>query len=111
MAAARHISTLPSPDWAVETRHSGRIHKSPSQKSPGAWRSFWLSGANESEWDAEERARRRIPDYCAPLVYFYSGEQFWPGDIAEHLYHNTPTLNYTPIQSQWDHLMLRDLND
>jgi hypothetical protein len=78
------------------------------------WRSFWLSGANESEWDAEERARRQIPDYVlsyAPLVHLYSGEQFWPGDIAEHLYHTTPTLNYTPIQSQWDHPTLRDLNE
>jgi len=77
------------------------------------WRSFWLSGANESEWDAEERARRQIPDYVlsyAPLVHLYSGEQFWPGDIAEHLYHTTPTLNYTPIRAQWDHPTLRNLD-
>ncbi|KAJ5779172.1 Vacuolar protein sorting-associated protein 62 [Penicillium paradoxum] len=78
------------------------------------WRSFWLSGANESEWDPEERARRQIPDYVfhyAPLVHLYSGEQFWPGDIAEHLYHTTPTLNYTPIQAQWDHPTLSDLHE
>ncbi|CAG7920773.1 unnamed protein product [Penicillium olsonii] len=77
------------------------------------WRSFWLSGASDAEWDAEERARRQIPDYVlkyAPLVHLYSGEQFWPGDIAEHLYHTTPALNYTPIQAQWDHPSLRDLD-
>ncbi|KAJ5349724.1 hypothetical protein N7541_007451 [Penicillium brevicompactum] len=77
------------------------------------WRSFWLSGASDAEWDAEERARRQIPDYVlkyAPLVHLYSGEQFWPGDIAEHLYHTTPTLNYTPIQAEWDHPTLGDLD-
>ncbi|KAJ6016965.1 hypothetical protein N7451_000344 [Penicillium sp. IBT 35674x] len=77
------------------------------------WRSFWLGGANESEWDAEERAKREIPDYVfdyAPLVHLYSGEQFWPGDIAEHLYHTTPMLNYTPVQAQWDHPTLENLD-
>ncbi|KAJ5567165.1 hypothetical protein N7535_006471 [Penicillium sp. DV-2018c] len=78
------------------------------------WRSFWLSGASDAKWDAEERARRQIPDYVfhyAPLVHLYSGEQFWPADIAEHLYHTTPALNYTPIQAQWDHLSLGNLSD
>jgi hypothetical protein len=80
------------------------------------WREFWSGGAdkhNQSEWDADEQARREIPDYVfdyAPLVHLYSGEQFWPGDIAEHLYHTTPMLNYTPIQAQWDHPTLEDLN-
>lgn len=77
------------------------------------WRSFWLGGANQSEWDAEERAKREIPDYVfdyAPLVHLYSGEQFWPGDIAEHLYHTTPMLNYTPVQARWDHPTLEDLD-
>lgn len=77
------------------------------------WRSFWLGGANQSGWDAEERAKREIPDYVfdyAPLVHLYSGEQFWPGDIAEHLYHTTPMLNYTPVQAQWDHPTLENLD-
>lgn len=78
------------------------------------WRSWWFSGANDqSKWDADERARREIPDYVfdyAPFVHLYSGEQFWPGDIAEHLYHTTPMLNYTPIQAQWDHPTLEDLD-
>lgn len=82
--------------------------------NPQPWRSWWSSGAkDQSEWDAEERARREIPDYVfdhAPLVHLYSGEQFWPSDPAEHLYHTTPMLNYTPIQAQWDHPTLRDLN-
>ena len=42
-----------------------------------------------------------IPQYIldyAPLVHLFSEEQFWPCDIAEHLLHITPELDYTPIQ-------------
>ncbi|OQE20374.1 hypothetical protein PENSTE_c013G08871 [Penicillium steckii] len=77
------------------------------------WRSYWFSGSNHSEWDAEERARREIPDYVfdyAPLVHLYSKEQFWPGDLAEHLYHTTPHLNYVPIQSEAQHTNLSNLD-
>ncbi|KAJ5724912.1 hypothetical protein N7493_006640 [Penicillium malachiteum] len=77
------------------------------------WHSYWSSGANQSEWDADEWAKREIPDYVfdyAPLVHLYSKEQYWPGDIAEHLYHTTPMLNYTPMQGQWDHPTLTDLD-
>ena len=51
----------------------------------------------------DQRTMREIPRYVldyAPLVHLYSGEQFWPSDIAEHLTHVTPNLNYTPIQAQ-----------
>jgi hypothetical protein len=95
-------------------RNPGKWHESNDTESE-PWRSYWFSGAsNQSEWDAEEWARREIPDYVfdyAPLVHLYSGEQFWPGDIAEHLYHTTPMLNYTPIQAQWNHPTLDDLNE
>ncbi|PNS21673.1 hypothetical protein CAC42_1527 [Sphaceloma murrayae] len=43
-----------------------------------------------------------IPDYVfdhAPYVHLYSGEQFWPCDIADHLIHTTPHLNYTPMSA------------
>jgi hypothetical protein len=39
---------------------------------------------------------RDIPEYVmeyAPLVHLYSGEQFWPTDIADHLVHVTAKLN------------------
>ena len=41
-----------------------------------------------------------IPQYVleyAPLVHLFSEEQFWPCDIAEHLLHITPEIDYTPI--------------
>lgn len=95
-------------------RNPAAWHES-NDTDPEPWRSWWFSGTdNQPEWDADERARRKIPDYVfdyAPLVHLYSEEQFWPGDIAEHLYHTTPMLNYTPIQAQWDHPSLDDLNE
>ena len=43
-----------------------------------------------------------VPRYIldhAPLVYLYSKEEFWPGDIDFHLKHVIPRLNLTPITS------------
>ncbi len=57
-----------------------------------------LLGLAES---ADKRDRdNRIPGYVleyAPLVHLHSSEKFWPCDIAEHLEHVTPELNYTPM--------------
>ncbi|KAL2422039.1 Vacuolar protein sorting-associated protein 62 [Exophiala dermatitidis] len=65
------------------------------------------------DWGEEERILRDIPQYVldyAPLVHLYSGEEFWPCDIAEHLHHITPALNYTPLQSVTKHPTLRNLD-
>lgn len=74
----------------------------------------WLEGKPRPEdWTADERRLREIPRYVleyAPLVHLYSGEQFWPCDIAEHLSHITPELNYTPVQPGWQHPNLTDLD-
>jgi hypothetical protein len=78
------------------------------------WEEAWISGKPRPEdWADDERILREIPQYVldyAPLVHLYSGEQFWPGDIAEHLYHITPYLNYTPVQPRWQHPKLNDLD-
>lgn len=78
-----------------------------------AWRDAQFNDSQQPAWDEAERSRRQIPEYVfqyAPLVYLSSHEQFWPGDIAEHLYHVTPMLNYTPIQSDEEHPTLQDLD-
>jgi len=79
------------------------------------WQNAWTEGADRPEdWTNDERTLREIPDYIleyAPLVHLFSGEQFWPGDIAEHLYHITATLNYTPLPSKWDHPTLQNLDE
>jgi hypothetical protein len=54
-----------------------------------------------------------LPQYVldyAPYVYLYSGEQYWPCDIAEHLLHTTPYANYTPLDVPFDDLNLGNLD-
>ncbi|KAL8945585.1 MAG: hypothetical protein Q9222_007888 [Ikaeria aurantiellina] len=61
----------------------------------------------------QSASKNDIPDYVleyAPLVHLYSGEQFWPCDIAEHLQHVTPYLNYTPIGPTSNNLNLSNLD-
>lgn len=73
----------------------------------------WTEGkSNPDDWSDAERLLREIPRYVfdyAPLVHLYSGEKFWPCDIAEHLLHVTPHLNYTPIQARSENLNLTNL--
>jgi hypothetical protein len=96
-----------------------RLKNEPRQSSDGStigrdWQNAWSEGKDRpQDWTDDERVRRQIPDYVmeyAPLVHLFSGEQFWPSDIAEHLYHTTPTLNYTPLPLRWQKPTLRNLN-
>lgn len=68
--------------------------------------------------DKHERRRvlKEIPDYVnqyAPLVHLYSGEEFWPSDIKEHVQHMTVyvdgmALNKT--ETPWSLANLSQLN-
>ncbi|KAI5467144.1 hypothetical protein BGZ63DRAFT_370468 [Mariannaea sp. PMI_226] len=45
---------------------------------------------------------RGVPDYVtkyAPLVHLYSGEEFWPSDIREHVEHMTVYVDDEPLNS------------
>ena len=67
----------------------------------------------DSELD-KEQILPKVPSYVleyAPYVHLYSGEQYWPCDIAKHLHHTTPYLNYTPAQAKSDHVKLDNLDD
>ncbi|KAI9658649.1 MAG: Vacuolar protein sorting-associated protein 62 [Bathelium mastoideum] len=78
-------------------------------------RGFWNSGNTRPEdWTDDERRLREIPQYVldyAPFVHLYSGEEFWPCDIADHLIHTTPHLNYTPLRAKSDSPNLTNLNE
>jgi hypothetical protein len=82
--------------------------------SASEWQNAWTEGKDRPEdWTQDERVLREIPDYVveyAPLVHLFSKEQFWPCDIAEHLYHVTPKFNYTPISSETKHPSLEHLD-
>ncbi|RMZ90108.1 hypothetical protein DV736_g2660, partial [Chaetothyriales sp. CBS 134916] len=79
------------------------------------WEEAWNDTKDRPEdWTDDERILREIPDYVieyAPLVHLFSGEQFWPCDIAEHLYHITPSLNYTPISGSEVEPTLKHLDE
>ncbi|ORY07268.1 hypothetical protein BCR34DRAFT_570736, partial [Clohesyomyces aquaticus] len=76
---------------------------------------YWTSATTSPEdWSDEERVLREIPEYVleyAPYIHLYSGEEFWPCDIADHLIHTTPHLNYTPLQASSDHPNLTNLEE
>lgn len=62
----------------------------------------------------DSQVNHEIPQYVfdhAPLVHLYSKENFWPCDIAEHLLHVTPELNYTPVYPQTASLNLTNLDE
>jgi hypothetical protein len=53
-----------------------------------------------------------IPDYVlahAPLVHLYSGENFWPADMAEHIRHMEPLLADGLLVNASEPLELGDL--
>lgn len=74
---------------------------------------FWTSGDAQPElWDDEERRIRTIPQYVldyAPLIHLYSKEEFWPCDVASHLEHTMPYVNYTPIETPNRHWNMSEL--
>lgn len=68
--------------------------------------SDWEEGAPKQDKKRNLHDRRRvlkeIPDYVnkyAPLVHLYSGEEFWPSDIKEHVQHMTVYVNDEPQNS------------
>ncbi|KKK12191.1 hypothetical protein ARAM_003812, partial [Aspergillus rambellii] len=115
--ACRWLGLCGTAHFRVIGPHFGRRTASPELPDDSrSWQNYWTNetGPSEDSWDATERSLRQIPDYVleyAPLVHLFSGEQFWPCDIAEHLYHTTPMLNYTPVQSEYDHPSLQDLDE
>lgn len=52
------------------------------------------------DWDGDPRVLKDVPQFVldhAPLIHLYSGEQFWPSDISEHLTHTTAYINHTTL--------------
>lgn len=52
------------------------------------------------DWDGSPQVLKEIPQFVldnAPLIHLYSGEQFWPSDIRDHLTYLDPYENFTEI--------------
>ncbi|RMZ69812.1 vacuolar sorting-associated [Pyrenophora seminiperda CCB06] len=74
---------------------------------------FWHDARKIPE-DYKPMEEREIPQYVidhAPLIHLYSGEEYWPGDMGEHLIHTTPHLNYTPMQATSNHPNISNLGE
>ncbi|KAL8672092.1 MAG: hypothetical protein Q9168_003424 [Polycauliona sp. 1 TL-2023] len=64
--------------------------------------------------ESKTHPNNEIPNYVleyAPLVHLHSSEKFWPCDIAEHLQHVTPYLNYTPMGPASNNFNLTNLDE
>lgn len=100
------------------------LNETPRTSTPGAQKGinqdeegkinltdFWNDAQNIPDgWETQEE--REIPRYVldhAPLIHLFSGEQYWPCDMAEHLIHTTPHLNYTSLQATDDHPTIANL--
>ena len=62
--------------------------------------------------DTNQLSLNHIPSYVlrhAPLIHLYSQEEFWPCDMAEHLHHVTPFLDYDPAPEAAQHVNLSNL--
>ncbi|KAL5337851.1 hypothetical protein BJX70DRAFT_221296 [Aspergillus crustosus] len=115
LCGTAHFKPVQTRFGRLKTGSMSALSSSPNEADLRPWQALWGNETDHAreDWDVAEKSRRHIPDYVieyAPLVHLFSGEQFWPCDIAEHLYHTTPKLNYTPIRSRTDHQTLRDLD-
>ena len=122
--------------WQMQISPFSRVRDIPGKEQctsgPGSWldqkvcewmgvcgNEDWYFATTEGktrpeDWADDGRVLTDIPQYVldhAPLVHLFSGEQFWPGDIAEHLDHITPYLNYTPLQARSEHPTLQNLDE
>ena len=59
------------------------------------------------------KSLKGVPDYVlqhAPLVHLYSGEQFWPSDIREHVKHMEVVVDDEPVNVTDNKLTLDNLD-
>ena len=85
----------------------------PNKAYDDIWDDFLDVATSPEELSNHTSLTGEIPQYVldyAPLVHLYSEEKFWPCDIAEHLFHVTPELDYTPIQGRAQNMNLTNLD-
>ncbi|KAF2476344.1 uncharacterized protein BDR25DRAFT_375238 [Lindgomyces ingoldianus] len=61
----------------------------------------------------QRQAPTGVPDYVlnyAPLVYLYSGEQYFPSDIRAQVSNTIPEINFSPVANVANPLDLNSLN-
>jgi hypothetical protein len=91
----------PEPAWQQRKRRNQEPLRLNSQSKgrPASWGVPPPSGKLKPEdFDDDKRVLKDVPQFVldhAPLIHLYSGEQFWPSDISEHLLYTVPAVNHT----------------
>jgi len=94
----RSPSDLDSGDGSTRLELRSLWGPRPTEK----WETAGMAGRGKTSRRAtrEKTKPAQIPEYVlahAPLVHLYSGEYFWPSDIAEHIQHMTPFAGDTAL--------------
>ena len=77
----------------------------------------WAEAARNmspNDWEGDHRVLKDVPGFVlehAPLIHLYSKEEFWPSDIAEHLFHATPHQNHTSLHTNTTHHTVYNLHE
>jgi hypothetical protein len=106
------LSHLNKAQWTTQTLKA-QSQKTVDDRDQVNLTDFW-NDARTIPADYKPEEQLEIPQYVldhAPLIHLFSGEEYWPGDMAEHLIHTTPHLNYTPLQASSDHPNISNLED
>ena len=105
----------PEPAWQQrKRRHQQAVLTSAKSSGRPSWEEAPMNGRLKPEdFDGDDRVLKDVPQFIldhAPLIHLYSGEQFWPSDIAEHLLHVVPAVNHTIANSSTQY-GLNDLDE
>lgn len=91
----------PEPAWQQRKRRNQQtvFASTGPNGAPAGWEEAPPNGKlTPGDFDGDDRVLKDVPQFVldhAPLIHLYSGEQFWPSDIADHLRHTVPTVNHT----------------
>lgn len=108
-----HINSLTSPSTRDRMCNRLGVFGPGCSHYPFLWNNILDAHAEPQVLSNKSGVMHEIPQYVldyAPLVHLYSDEQFWPCDMAEHLFHITPELNYTPIHGRLQYSNLTNLD-
>ena len=85
--------------WICERTATWGVFSPFACRNPSWYDASFAFTGNSSHSKTEHEIPQYVFDY-APLVHLFSDEQFWPCDMADHLLHTTPELNFTPIEGR-----------
>jgi hypothetical protein len=108
---SEYISAWAATVWRTISSGNAKPERAAKPKRPDRRPS--RSRNRTSAWENEDPKLREIPQYIldyAPYCWLYSAEEYWPGLMDEHLEHTTPFLDYDPVDEEFQHVDLDNLD-